>query len=692
MKLCFVLPPFAWDYQPNLGIAYLRSILQSKLPGIKITEINLGKEFISEMITCGSGISCEECPSTRIDCSPPLYDLLHTNDYWSNSFKKPIRSASDMADFAANIYVQQKYLKQITECYSVSLQHYIKTNELNGVTSRLKIDVQRILSQSPTIIAFSLLTNYQWPYAVALAKMIKMQADIPVLFGGASLGQFDSREILQTCPFVDYVFRGDGEEALPAFIRNFETKTFDTVPNLTYRADSEIRVNEQRDITDLNSLPLPDFGDDDLQCIINETPLIPIQASRDCYWGKCAFCQYDSHYRTRNVVSVVDEMEVQAKRYGINQFIFLDDSFSPCLLEEISSEILRRKLQIYYIVFHARPEKALKRELLQQAYISGLRCISFGVETITQRLLDKINKGTQAKHIEHIISVCEEIGIQPLMNYIVGLPTQTKAELMQELPFIAKHIDSMSVWEFTLMKDSSMCRCPISFDIAFHGQRDFIVSTTGTIHSNLCDFKLQSGIHPPSAKKLILNETPIYGTYFYILRVLGAYLNYGWGSGQMCRDILTAIWKHLYRALRSEHTAQKIPYLFGTGNMVMKNYTKALEQFQDSLRRAKNPAMQARIHFYKGYCFLKCNEYTNAFRSFHIALSLCAHSDKLHEYLAEAYYHLGNYEQALVSAQRSIALGNDRESVRLLVEKCERGTGIHQTNTRPQSGSTDSHP
>jgi hypothetical protein len=468
------------------------------------------------------------------------------------------------------------------------------------------------------------------------------------------------------------VFQGDGEEALPAFIQNFAAKTFDTVPNLSYRVGSEVRVNEQRDITDLNSLPPPDFGNDDLQCMINEKPVIPLQASRGCYWGKCAFCNFEKHYRTRNIASVVDEMEVQAKRYSTDQFLFLDDSISPSLLEAIADEIIKRKLRIIYSVFYIRPEKGLTYELLKKTHDSGLRCISLGVESVTQRLLDAVNKGTQVAHIETIINHCEKIGILTLMFYIVGLPTQTKDELLQERPFIEKYVHRLRVKDFFVSRDTRIGNAPESYNIVIRQPNILLVSPTGTIQSYTYDFAFQFGLHPKEMKRLALERLYDHNSYFMITRVLESYCKFGWDNRNIGGCILATFRKHLAKGVRVEPTAQDISYLSGIGNMLMGNHQKALVQFRTLLPRIQTIAMKARILFHMGRCFLRIEDYENALNSFLIALPLHSTNGILYRYMAETQYYLGNYEQALASAQIALVRGYGGEKVQVLIKQCKK--------------------
>jgi radical SAM superfamily enzyme YgiQ (UPF0313 family) len=53
--------------------------------------------------------------------------------------------------------------------------------------------------------------------------------------------------------------------------------------------------------------------------------------------------------------------------------------------------------------------------------------LSFGIESLNQGVLDKINKKIKVSQIEHAINLCNEIGIDVMAHMIVGLPSQIKS-------------------------------------------------------------------------------------------------------------------------------------------------------------------------------------------------------------------------------------------------------------------------
>jgi radical SAM superfamily enzyme YgiQ (UPF0313 family) len=86
-------------------------------------------------------------------------------------------------------------------------------------------------------------------------------------FRGATLvlgGQFSNlkyRAVLESCPQVDYVVRGDGETAFPALLTALrEGHSVDTVPNLVYRGRSgAIEANTLVNY-DFRGGPAPEFA------------------------------------------------------------------------------------------------------------------------------------------------------------------------------------------------------------------------------------------------------------------------------------------------------------------------------------------------------------------------------------------------------------------------------------------------
>ncbi len=160
-----------------------------------------------------------------------------------------------------------------------------------------------------------------------------------------------------------------------------------------------------------------------------------IISSRGCPYH-CIMCDVPyKKYRARSIKNIVDEIE-QCISEGYEEFHFYDDMFNitPQRVIDFSQELIKRKLKIVWD-FRGRVN-TITKESLEIAKKSGLRMISFGVETGTNEGLKYIKKGTTVEQIRTAFKICKELKITTIADYMVGLPFEkTKQDVINNINF-----------------------------------------------------------------------------------------------------------------------------------------------------------------------------------------------------------------------------------------------------------------
>jgi anaerobic magnesium-protoporphyrin IX monomethyl ester cyclase len=178
-------------------------------------------------------------------------------------------------------------------------------------------------------------------------------------------------------------------------------------------------------VPDLNSLPFPNWE-------LLRKPVgkwrrtrrlrFPVLASRGC----TEFCTYCPHrilagYRSRSVSNVVDELEELSRRYRNPHIVFRDPLFTQdrerCI--SLCEEILARGLSLTFDC-ETRLD-ALDNELLELLRRTGLRAVTFGVETIDGKTLRRVGRRPIPEpHQREIIHACHQLGITTVAYYVFG--------------------------------------------------------------------------------------------------------------------------------------------------------------------------------------------------------------------------------------------------------------------------------
>ncbi|MBS29109.1 MAG: hypothetical protein CL566_09360 [Alphaproteobacteria bacterium] len=149
--------------------------------------------------------------------------------------------------------------------------------------------------------------------------------------------------------------------------------------------------------------------------------LATILSSRGCPY-LCTFCDVPiKSYRERSPKAVVDEIEA-CLEMGYTEFRFYDDLFNITAdkVIQLCDEMDSRGVKVDWD-FRGRVN-TVSREMLVRAKASGLRMISFGVETGTDEGLRALRKGTNTTKVRNAFEWCRELGILTVADYIIGHP------------------------------------------------------------------------------------------------------------------------------------------------------------------------------------------------------------------------------------------------------------------------------
>ena len=231
------------------------------------------------------------------------------------------------------------------------------------------------------------------PRAYALADKVRA-GGIPVLMGGPHV-TFLADEALE---HADFVFRGEGERPLMAFIDAWEAGRDPAgTPNLSFRAaDGRIRHNPALPAEDnLDAIPFPDLS------LLRPDPRrrkfpppIPVQTSRGCPFA-CSFCSvtgmFGRKYRFRSTENVIEEL----RRYdgSKNSIFFYDDNFAADRdrTKELLQAMIREGIRFPWTT-QVRADIARDPELVGLMREAGCHTVYIGFESVNPRSLAGMKK------------------------------------------------------------------------------------------------------------------------------------------------------------------------------------------------------------------------------------------------------------------------------------------------------------
>ena len=296
--------------------------------------------------------------------------------------------------------------------------------------------------------------------ALFLAHWIKQKnPSTTVIIGGSVLTRcVDSvsalNNILQVC---DGIIVKEGEIALSKLCKGYKKED---IPGLVYKKGKNFILNNTEQVKNLDDLPTPDFMGLDFDLYFSPEIVLPMYATRACYWGKCAFCDhgygYHREYRMRSPEKVVEDLIYLSRKWGTKYFTFSDESIHPQHLLKISLEIIKRGLDVKWIT-NVRGEGRLTKEICDTAFSAGGRVLLFGFESGSQRVLDVMRKGIRIEGLRSDLKCSSSSGMWNHGFFFFGFPGETPHDALKTINFVKQNRDilhSVGGAVFTLGKHS----------------------------------------------------------------------------------------------------------------------------------------------------------------------------------------------------------------------------------------------
>lgn len=348
-----------------------------------------------------------------------------------------------------------------------SLQAHCENAEGNIFHAFFSSLLPDLLAENPVFIGISIGDYSQLLGGLTLALLLKRAGCAHVCIGGNLFGRHT--DVLVNNPeffrvFADSVVYNEGERPVLELLRRLEAgERLDGTPNLMHLgADGNIVINEEASPLPVAELFPPEFSDLKAEDYFLPEMIYNVQASRNCYWGKCSFCThyFGSRYAVKSVEKMVDELRYVQQSYGGRHFHFVDEAMSPAYLERLSLAILDAGLDIRFYIY-ARFEKAFDRSVFQLAHRAGLRLVLWGFESASERVYRLMNKGKLAGKEERL-RVLQDAYAEGVWNFcflMFDFPTETLVEAKETVDFVHDHWDILSHslgGSFMLMEDSPM--------------------------------------------------------------------------------------------------------------------------------------------------------------------------------------------------------------------------------------------
>ena len=317
-----------------------------------------------------------------------------------------------------------------------------------------QIRVRLTTGPRPRIVGIFAMNSFR-DDALATITELKEQG-ITVLAGGPDPSIYDE-EYLNAG--ADVVVRGEGEVAILEILDVLDvrpggddaTRTVDRDRlqsilgvSILDRDAKLVRAPDRPASKTMDDLPTPAYDLVDLDRYVAEWrrvhgyASIQFMTSRGCPFS-CSWCArpiFGRKYRQYSAERAADEIQLLVERYGIDHLWLFDDTFvvRRAWVEQFCDAIVARNLKIRWECL-ARVD-LVDEHLLEKMKAAGVERINFGFESGSQRVLDRMKKGTTTKDAKRVANAMHRLNITMGGYVLMGYPGEEWADIEKTIELL----------------------------------------------------------------------------------------------------------------------------------------------------------------------------------------------------------------------------------------------------------------
>ena len=422
-RLLLVSPPWPIYNRPSLPLGALKAYVSQTLPGVSVTASHFFLEVAGAL-----GYAAYKAVSRRVWRAETIFAAL---------------LYPERADIIRALYTR------------IRRRHDDVPGDFDALVGTVKTVVdgwlRKIDWEALDMVGFSV-SFCQVTAALYLVSRIKaIHPDLPVVVGGSSFSGNGAAGLLTAFPEIDYLVVGEGERPLVDLLHHRlsapSNHRLPMIPGVVSRGFPSDRQSRFSQLSRIDRLPVPDF-DDYFRTLAGFDPArhffpaLSLEASRGCWWHRpdpeasfhgCAFCNLNLQwegYRAKRPQQVIREVDHLTGRHQVLALAFADNAF-PLKRAGVLLDCLRgleRQLSIFTELRADTPPALLPA--MRQA---GVDTVQIGIEALSSRLLEKMNKGTRAIDNLSLMKHCLANGIDNVSNLMLHFPSSDAADVAETL-------------------------------------------------------------------------------------------------------------------------------------------------------------------------------------------------------------------------------------------------------------------
>ena len=287
--------------------------------------------------------------------------------------------------------------------------------------------VVRFLADPAPVVGFSCMANLLPFTLLAMREMKRRYPECTLVLGGVGATAVEEK-ILERFEWVDIISRGEAENTAPLLLAALQAgggQELSKVPGVSYRLDGRVMHNERPSrISDLDAIVGPAYHHIDLPTYTG----FGVITSRGCPYP-CTFCSvapvWDHRSYHRSPESIVAEMKLLHEQGGARLILFQDEFFltGRRRVGAFCSELDRSGISVLWKAFGRINLSDI--DTMRTMERTGCVEIRFGVESGSDRILERTKKGFRAHQAIDIVGPACDVFRRVDLFYVWGYPFET---------------------------------------------------------------------------------------------------------------------------------------------------------------------------------------------------------------------------------------------------------------------------
>jgi ribosomal peptide maturation radical SAM protein 1 len=418
-----VVPPFQALQTPSLGVSQLKA--NAKATGFTAEVLYLNMLFADRI-------------------GPNLYEwLAATGPYLVGDFifsrvAHP-RTAGDVERYVEKVVKGSAIEGEIEKRFPGQSWVQVLNRLIEEARQFVENDaITEIMARKPWMTGFSSTFQANCSSLAVIRELKRRHPEVITVMGGANCETEMGQELMARYEELDFVGRGECDKTFVNLLNALRAGEPGTgIEGFLARGDGPATCpSHPLHGPDLDANPHPEFDDffaqlERFRYRDQIRPGLAMETSRGCWWGAkshCTFCAFNRDgmvFRAKQPERALEELQSQVKRYGLPLMEMTDNILDMGYLKTLLPEMAKGPVAELFWETKAN----LQQEHIRLFRRAGIKWIQPGIESLSDKTLKLMRKGSSQLQNIALLKACTESGIRITWNWLFGFPGENEEEL-----------------------------------------------------------------------------------------------------------------------------------------------------------------------------------------------------------------------------------------------------------------------